>query len=79
MDTMNKCIMQTNSSPSNRILISRNKGKSEFMKENLIKEIIELRDNGITKPILHLGKLSSDSLPIFDSNWSRLSAMFRSN
>ena len=58
MDTMNKCIMQTNSSPSNRILISRNKGKSEFIKENLIKEIIE---DKISTPKVSKSE-SSDSL-----------------
>ncbi|MBC8311352.1 MAG: alanine racemase [Candidatus Marinimicrobia bacterium] len=34
----------------------------------LIKEIIELRENGITKPILHIGKLSLENIDIFDSN-----------
>jgi len=33
----------------------------------LIKEIIELRENGITKPILHLGKFTAESLSIFNS------------
>ncbi|MDB3868608.1 alanine racemase [Candidatus Marinimicrobia bacterium] len=31
----------------------------------LVKEIIELHENGITKPILHLGKLSASNLDIF--------------
>jgi alanine racemase len=34
----------------------------------LIKEVIELRDHGITKPILHLGKLSPENLDIYDEN-----------
>ena len=34
----------------------------------LINEIIELREHGIIKPILHLGKFPSEYLHIFDSN-----------
>jgi len=34
----------------------------------LIKEIIELRESEITKPILHLGKFTAESLPIFNYN-----------
>jgi alanine racemase len=34
----------------------------------LIKEIVELREHGITKPILHLGKIPSENLEIYDDN-----------
>lgn len=34
----------------------------------LIKEIIDLRENGIDKPILHLGKLPASSIDIFNGN-----------
>jgi len=35
---------------------------------SLIKEIIQLREHGIIKPILHLGKISPEDLNIFDDN-----------
>ena len=50
------------------IAMSLSKTKIHGFCVALIKEIIELREHGITKPILHLGKLSPKNLDIFDVN-----------